>query len=96
MRWSYSFEEHALKELKKLGPRAHKEILTYLDERIATDEDPSRFGKPLRGDLARIVALSSWRLSSDLRSAGRADACAGAESRTPAGCLLLKGERPNY
>ena len=56
MRWSYSFENSALKELKKLGPQAQREILAYLDERIAGDEEPSRFGKPLRADLAGL-----WR-----------------------------------
>ena len=56
MRWAYSFEERALKELKKLGAQAQREILAYLDERIATEEDPSRFGKALHGDLAGL-----WR-----------------------------------
>ena len=56
MRWTYSFDERALKELKKLGAQAQREILSYLDERITTEEDPSRFGKALRGDLAGL-----WR-----------------------------------
>ena len=56
MSWGYSFEERALKELKKLGATAQRGILTYLDERVATEEDPRRFGKPLRGKLAGL-----WR-----------------------------------
>ena len=56
MRWTYSFDERALKELKKLGRQAQREILKYLDERIATEEDPRRFGKALRGELAGL-----WR-----------------------------------
>ena len=56
MRWTYSFDERALKELKKLGRLAKREILKYLDERIATKEDPRRFGKALRGELAGL-----WR-----------------------------------
>ena len=56
MRWIYSFDERALKELKKLGRPAQREILKYLDERIATEEDPRRFGKALRGELAGL-----WR-----------------------------------
>ena len=56
MRWTYSFDERALKELKKLGRPAQREILKYLDERIATEEDPRRFGKALRGELAGL-----WR-----------------------------------
>ena len=56
MRWTYSFDERAVKELKKLGRQAQREILKYLDERIATEEDPRRFGKALRGELAGL-----WR-----------------------------------
>ena len=56
MSWGYSFEERALKELKKLGRPAQRQIIDYLDERILGTEDPRRFGKALRGDLAGL-----WR-----------------------------------
>jgi mRNA interferase RelE/StbE len=54
--WAYSFDERALRELQKLDRQAQKEIVAYLDERIATGLDPRRFGKPLR---ARLTGL--WR-----------------------------------
>jgi len=54
--WAYRFDERALKELKKLGKQAQKEILAYLDERVAGREDPRRFGKALHADLAGL-----WR-----------------------------------
>jgi mRNA interferase RelE/StbE len=54
--WAYSFEASALKELKKLGPQAAREILGFLDERMASTEDPRTFGKPLKGDLKGL-----WR-----------------------------------
>lgn len=53
MNWVYRFDERALKELKKLGHQAQRDILTYLDEQIA---DPRRFGKGLKADLAGL-----WR-----------------------------------
>lgn len=56
MSWVYRFDERALKELKKLGHQAQREILAYLDERIAGDEDPRRFGKGLKAELAGL-----WR-----------------------------------
>ncbi len=56
MSWVYQFDERALKELKKLGKPAQREILSYLDERVAGEEDPRRFGKALKGDLAGL-----WR-----------------------------------
>ena len=59
MRWAYSFDERALRELKKLDRQAQKDILAYLDERIATPADPRRFGKPLR---AEFVGLWRYRV----------------------------------
>lgn len=56
MSWVYRFDERALKELKKLGNQARRDILAYLDERIAGDADPRRFGKGLKADLAGL-----WR-----------------------------------
>jgi len=54
--WVYKFDERAFKDLKKLGKPAQKEILAYLDERVAGKEDPRRFGKGLRANLAGL-----WR-----------------------------------
>ena len=56
MNWDYSFDERALKELKKLGRQAQSEIIAYLDERVAGDAEPRRFGKGLKADLAGL-----WR-----------------------------------
>jgi len=54
--WAYSFDARALRELQKLDRQAQREIVAYLDARIATKESPRRFGKPLRADLAGL-----WR-----------------------------------
>ncbi len=43
-------------ELKKLGRTAQREIIAYLDKRIAGSADPRRFGKILRAELAGL-----WR-----------------------------------
>jgi mRNA interferase RelE/StbE len=56
MSWAYRFDERALKELRKLGKQAQREIIAYLDERIAGKDDPRRFGKGLKADLAGL-----WR-----------------------------------
>ena len=56
MIWSVEFDNAAAKELRKLDRQGQKEILRYFRERIATDEDPRRFGKPLSRDLAGL-----WR-----------------------------------
>jgi len=54
--WAYRFDERALKELKKLGHQAQRDILAYLDERVTANADPRRFGKALKADLAGL-----WR-----------------------------------
>ena len=56
MTWSVEFDDAAAKELRKLDHQAQNDILRYFRERIATDDDPRRFGKPLSGDLAGL-----WR-----------------------------------
>jgi mRNA interferase RelE/StbE len=56
MRWAYSFDERALHELQKLDRQTQKDIIAYLDKRIATKADPRRFGKPLKANLTGL-----WR-----------------------------------
>jgi mRNA interferase RelE/StbE len=38
-----------LKDLQKLDRKIQREILDYMDNRVATAKDPRDFGKPLRG-----------------------------------------------
>jgi len=54
--WTVEFDDAAAKELRKLDKQAQKEILRYFRDRIVTDEDPRRFGKPLSRDYAGL-----WR-----------------------------------
>jgi len=54
--WSVEWDAAAVKELRKLDRHTQQEILRYLRERITTDEDPRRFGKPLSRELAGL-----WR-----------------------------------
>ena len=54
--WRVAFDPAAAKELRKLGGSARAAIQAYLRKRIATVEDPRRFGKALAGGLAGL-----WR-----------------------------------
>ena len=56
MTWTVEFDDAAAKELRKLDRQAQSDILRYFRERIATDEDPRRFGKQLSGELTGL-----WR-----------------------------------
>ena len=54
MAWKVEFENQARKELKKVDPQQAKQIVKYLFERIAGDNDPYRFGEPLKYDLSGL------------------------------------------
>jgi mRNA interferase RelE/StbE len=54
--WIVEWDDAAVKELRKLDHQTQKEILRYFRERIATDEDPHRFGKALTQELTEL-----WR-----------------------------------
>lgn len=50
--WTIEYEEEASRELIKLDRQAARHIKNYLDERIATDDNPRRFGESLAENLA--------------------------------------------
>ena len=49
--WRVEFDRDAARDLRKLGAEAERLILRFLRERIATVEDPRRFGRALARDL---------------------------------------------
>ena len=49
MAWTIKYDPDAVKDIKKLDRSVQREILDYMDLRIATAENPRDFGKPLRG-----------------------------------------------
>ena len=54
--WRVEFDRDAARDLRKLGPEPQRLILHYLRTRIATAENPRRFGHALLGDLKGL-----WR-----------------------------------
>ncbi len=56
MTWKVEWDDRARRELRRLDRQAQREILRYLRERIATEEDPRRFGKPLLREMQGL-----WR-----------------------------------
>ncbi len=69
MAWRIEFSDTARKQLAKLDHPVKVAILRYLRERIATDEDPRRFGAPLRRELANRwkFRVGSYRLICDIQ-----------------------------
>ncbi|MCM5705820.1 type II toxin-antitoxin system RelE family toxin [Larsenimonas salina] len=56
MVWKIDVTDEARKQLKKIDKAEAKRILTYLKARVASEEDPRRYGKALSGDLGEF-----WR-----------------------------------
>jgi mRNA interferase RelE/StbE len=50
--WTIKYSDTALKELKKLDKGVAKEVVEYLNDKIAVLEDPMTAGKALSGTLA--------------------------------------------
>ena len=56
MTWTVEWDDRARCELRRLDRQVQRGILKYFSERIATGEDPRRFGKGLRHELQGL-----WR-----------------------------------
>lgn len=64
MAWPVEWDDEAVKELKALDTRAQRAIIRYMRDKIATEEDPRRFGDPLRKDLKGLwkYRIGSYRI----------------------------------
>jgi len=69
MIWRVEFDDRARKELRKLDRQAQSMILSYLRDRIATDDDPCRFGDPLRKNMSGFwkYRIGPYRVICDIR-----------------------------
>ena len=56
MAWTIEYTETAKKQLKKLDKQTARRVLDFMDERIATRQDPCSTGKALTGPLGGL-----WR-----------------------------------
>ena len=57
MAWIINYTESALRQLKKLDKSIALRVLDYMDERVATIDDPRALGKSLVGPKLRAY----WR-----------------------------------
>jgi mRNA interferase RelE/StbE len=49
--WTVEYDPRVEKDLRAIDRAMQREILDYMDTRIATEEDPRRFGKSLGHEL---------------------------------------------
>ena len=69
MAWTVEYDSRVEKDLKAIDRVMQREILDYLETRIATDEDPRRFGKPLRHEHRGLwrYRVRDYRIICDIR-----------------------------
>lgn len=60
MVWTIDYTESARRQLRKLDKQTARLILDFMDERIATQEDPRSTGKALTGPT--LVAYWRYRI----------------------------------
>ena len=67
--WRIEFDEAAKKELARLDRQVQVQIQRFLRERIATEEDPRRFGESLRGNLSGFwkYRVGDYRIVAEIR-----------------------------
>ena len=56
MAWAIEYAETAKKQLRKLDKIAARRIIDFMDERVASRDDPRGIGKALKGPLGEL-----WR-----------------------------------
>jgi len=66
--WRVEFHRAAVRDLRKLGADAESRVLRYLRERIASSEDPRRFGHALTGDRKGLwrYRIGDYRIVADI------------------------------
>ncbi len=67
--WKIEYDEKAVRELMKLDRQTAKRIKIYLDERIATDDYPRRFGEGLTENMAGLwkYRIGDFRVIADIQ-----------------------------
>jgi mRNA interferase RelE/StbE len=66
--WTLEYAGRAKKQLRKLDRMVARRIADFLDERVATNEDPRRIGKALKGPLGErwCYRVGDYRIICDL------------------------------
>jgi len=67
--WKLEYDPRVEKDLKAIDRAMQREILNYMDTRIATAEDPRHFGKPLRHELGGLwrYRVRDYRIICEIR-----------------------------
>jgi mRNA interferase RelE/StbE len=69
--WTIEYDAGAIQDLRKLDRQIQREILDYMEKRIAKAEDPRTFGKPPRHSKFGLwrYRVRDYRIICELRNA---------------------------
>lgn len=69
MIWKVEFDDRARKELRKLDKQTQDRILKWLRANLATEEDPRRTGKSLKGHMKGLwrYRVGDYRIVSQIQ-----------------------------
>jgi mRNA interferase RelE/StbE len=67
--WTIEYAETAKKQLRKLDRAAARRIVDFMDERVATKDDPRALGKALKGPLGDLwrYRVGDYRVICDIQ-----------------------------
>ena len=71
MAWTVEYDPRVEKDLRAIDRALQREILDYMDTRIASEEDPRRFGKSLRYESRGLwrYRVRDYRIVCEIREA---------------------------
>jgi mRNA interferase RelE/StbE len=81
--WQIKWSGKAERQLVRLSHPVQRQLLDYMDKRIALMEQPELMAKPLRGNLGKLwrYRIGDYRLVCDI------------DGQTQTICVLLAGHR---
>jgi mRNA interferase RelE/StbE len=67
--WTIEYAETAKKQLRKLDKPAARRIVDFMDERVASSDDPRALGKALKGSLGSLwrYRVGDYRVLCDIQ-----------------------------
>ncbi len=70
MAWTVEYAETVRKQLRKLEKSLARRIVDFMDERVATSDDPRQVGKALKGPLGDLWSyrVGDFRILCDIQN----------------------------
>jgi mRNA interferase RelE/StbE len=68
--WKIRYLRSARKDAKKIDPHIREKIRGYLEQRVASLDDPRQLGEPLKGQLAKLwrYRIGDYRIICEFRN----------------------------